>query len=56
MASEHFTSEQITYDEQNGLSVTCYTGDYINLGKILPEDQQYGRILSFLFFCFPGHS
>lgn len=42
MASEHFTSEQIVYDETNGLSVTCYTGDYLNVGKILSEDQQYG--------------
>ena len=30
------------YDETNGLSVTCYTGDYLNVGKILSEDQQYG--------------
>lgn len=42
MANEHFTSEQIVYDEANGLSVTCYTGDYLNVGKVLSEDQQYG--------------
>ncbi len=48
MASEHFTSEQIVYDEANGLSVTCYTGDYLNVGKILSEDQQYG-LFPFVF-------
>ena len=36
------------YDEKNGLAVTCYTGDYLNVGKVLSEDQQYG--FSPLFF------
>lgn len=48
MANEHFSSEQIVYDEDNGLTVTCYTGDYLNVGKVLSEDQQYG--FSPLFF------
>ena len=42
VANEHFTLEQIMYDEANGLAVTCYTGDYLNVGKILSENQQYG--------------
>ena len=56
MANENFTFEQIVYNEDNGLSVTCYTGDYINIGKILPEDQQYGQLPSFSCLYFPYHS
>ena len=56
VGNEHFTVENVVYNEDNGLSVTCYTGDYINIGKILPEDQQYGQIPSHLFFNFPDHS
>ena len=32
------------YNEENGSTVTCYTGDYINVGKILPENEQYGQM------------
>ena len=56
MANEHFTAETIVYDEESGLSVTCYTGDYLNVGKILPEDQQYGQNNSLLTLSFPCHS
>ena len=56
MFNENFTAEQIVYNEDNGLSVTCYTGDYINIGKILPEDQQFGQIPSHLILLFPDHS
>ena len=56
VGNERFTVECIVYNEDNGLSVTCYTGDYINIGKILPEDQQYGQKPSHLLLYFPGHS
>jgi hypothetical protein len=56
VGNEHFTVESIVYTEATGLSVTCYTGDYINIGKILPEDQQFGQIPSNLILLFPGHS
>ena len=49
MANENFTVEKIVYSEDDGLAVTCYTGDYVNVGKILPEDQQYGQNPSFQF-------
>ena len=49
MANENFTAEKIVYSEDDNLSVTCYTGDYVNVGKILPEDQQYGQNPSFRF-------
>ena len=49
MANEHFSVEKIVYSEDVGLSVTCYTGDYINVGKILQEDQQYGQNSHFPF-------
>ena len=56
VANDHFSSEQILYDEDNGLTVTCYTGDYLNVGKILSEDQQYGQSLLFFTNFFPAHS
>ena len=55
MANEHFTSEQIVYDEDNGLYVTCYTGDYLNVGKILSEEQ-YGQSTLFFTHFFPVYS
>ena len=49
MANENFTAEKVVYSEADNLTVTRYTGDYVNVGKILPEDQQYGQNPSFRF-------
>ncbi len=56
MGDEYFTAKYIVYDEDHGLAVTSYTGDYLNVGKILPEDKQYGQMPLILTLFVPINS